>query len=264
MRMRATAWLGLAVVGILLPGLASAQTIEERIKIIEDKIVERQQALPVDLHALLMTDFNWDFNNPPGNIPLQTFNYKSNTFTLRDAAIFLSRNRDDEAFGFNLTVDFGDTANAIKARWAVGPNGTNENLCGNTGDCFVEVREAYVTYKTPLTVPTSTTPISLKAGKFVTLLGYEVIPTYTNFNPNISTDINFGFGIPFTHTGLLGHFPITDLVALDLGVVNGWDNVDDNNNSKTLLGGLGITPLETVAIYLSGTYGGEANPISAG
>lgn len=271
MRLRNLVWLGLAAVGAAAwPVAGSAQTIEERIKILEDKIEERGEsasnAVGIDMHALVMTDFNWDFNSPPGDIPLETFNYKSNTFTLRDAAIFLSRQKEDESFGFALSVDFGDTAKAIQARWAnttvssaAGNQLIGQNLCGNDlgSNCFVELREAFLTYKTPLTIPTSESAISLKAGKFVTLLGYEVIPTYTNFNPNISTSFLFGFSIPFTHTGLLGHFPILDEVALDLGVVNGWDNVDDNNNSKTLLGGLGITPIKSLVFYLSGTFGAE-------
>jgi hypothetical protein len=271
MRVRHTVWLGLAALALVWPRVGNGQTIEDRIKILEDKIEERhqtaEQAIGIDMHFLGMFDYNYDFNSPPGgNIPLTTLTYKNNSFTVRDAAIFLGRNKDDEAFGFGFTLDVGDTANAIKARWGgTGPTSTepaaNENLCGNTGDCFVEIREVYLTYKTPLTVPTSGQPLSLKVGKFVTLLGYEVIPTYTNFNPNISSSISFGFGIPFTHTGILGHLPLSDAFALDVGVVNGWDNVADNNSGKTLLAGLGIT-LDPVVAYLSGTFGSEQDPIN--
>jgi hypothetical protein len=272
MRVKMTICVGLAAVAVTWARPVRAQTIEERIKILEDKIAERGEAasheVGIDMHALVMTDFNWDFNSPPGDIPLSTFNFKSNTFTLRDAAIFLGRNKDDESFGFNINVDFGDTAKAIQARWANSttpvPDSpystrTGKNLCGNDlGDnCFVELREAYLTYKTPLTMPTSGAPISIKAGKFITLLGYEVIPTYTNFNPNISTSFLFGFSVPFTHTGLLAHLPIIDEVAADVGVVNGWDNVDDNNNSQSLLAGVGITPIKPLVFYISGTFGAE-------
>ena len=83
-------------------------------------------------------------------------------------------------------------------------------------------------------------------------------------NPNISHSLAFTFAIPFTHTGLLAHVPIVDQAALDIGVVNGWDNVDDNNNSKTLLAGLGITPTDAISIYVSGTYGAESNPLQDG
>jgi hypothetical protein len=214
----------------------------------------------------MMVDYNANISEPGQNRPSQGnsggsfangFNYQSNTFALRDAAIFLGRNKDDESFGFNLNVDFGTTANVIQARWGDGSNDAKENLCGNSGDCFVEVREAFLTYKTPLTIPSASAPISLKGGKFVTLLGYEVIPTYSTFDPNISNSMLFNLSIPFTHTGLLAHVPIVDQVALDAGVVNGWDNVNDNNNSKTFLGGVGITPTDAISIYVSGTYGAD-------
>lgn len=277
MRLRKTVWLGVVAAAALVPRLCPAQTIEERIQIVEDKIKEQQtaasQAVGIDMHALLMVDYNANINDPGSNGPSQGnatgsyvngFNYKSNTFDVRDAAIFLGRNKDDESFGFNLNVDFGTTANVIQARWGNGSGDSKENLCGNGGDCFVEIREAYLTYKTPLTIPTTSTPISLKAGKFVTLLGYEVIPTYSAFNPNISTSLLFNLSIPFTHTGILAHVPIVDQAALDIGVVNGWDNVADNNNSKTLLAGLGITPTDAISIYVSGTYGAESNPLQDG
>ena len=277
MRLTTTVWLGLAALGCAIPRISVAQTIEERIKIIEDKIKENQtaasQAVGIDMHALMMVDYNANINDPGQNGPSQGntggtfvngFNYQSNTFALRDAAIFLGRNKDDESFGFNLNVDFGATANVIQARWGNGTNDAKENICGNSGDCFAEVREAYLTYKTPLTIPGASAPISVKGGKFVTLLGYEVIPTYSVFNPNISTSLLFNLSIPFTHTGLLAHVPVVDQLAFDLGVVNGWDNVADNNDEKTFLGGMGITPSDAVSIYVSGTYGGESNPISDG
>ncbi len=269
-------WCGV-MAAALWPRLGHAQTIEERIKIIEDKMSQQQtaasQAVGIDMHALMMVDYNANFNNPGTDGPSQGniggtfvngFNYKSNTFDVRDAAIFLGRNKDDESFGFNLNVDFGTTANVEQARWGNGANDSKENLCGNGGDCFVEVREAFITYKTPLTIPGANAPISLKGGKFVTLLGYEIIPTYSAFNPNISTDMLFNLAVPYTNTGLLAHVPIIDQVALDAGIVNGWDNVADNNNEKTFMGGLGITPSDAISIYIAGTYGGESNPIANG
>jgi hypothetical protein len=54
------------------------------------------------------------------------------------------------------------------------------------------------------------------------------------------------------------------VVDLTIGVVNGLDNVKDNNNGKTLLAGLGIAPMENLEFYIAGTYGPEADPQAAG
>ncbi|MGH7804351.1 MAG: outer membrane beta-barrel protein, partial [Candidatus Binatia bacterium] len=77
-------------------------------------------------------------------------------------------------------------------------------------------------------------------------------------NPNFTRSFMFGFSIPFTHTGLLFSAPIGEMVSLTGGVVNGWDNVVDNNDDKTFLGSLALTPLENIAVYLNGTYGNES------
>jgi hypothetical protein len=97
--------------------------------------------------------------------------------------------------------------------------------------------------------------MSMKAGKFVTLLGAEVIEAPSN--PNFTRSFMFGFSIPFSHTGLLFTAPMGEAVSVTAGVVNGWDNVVDNNDGKTFLGSLGIIPSETFALYVNGTFGPE-------
>jgi hypothetical protein len=117
------------------------------------------------------------------------------------------------------------------------------------------VREAFGIYKTPLELPGG--KIALKGGKFVTLLGYEIFYNPGAYNFNISKSILFGYSVPFTHTGLLVKFPIVDFLTVDVGVVNGWDNVKDSNDSKSLLAGIGITPADMVTSYIAMIYGAE-------
>jgi Putative beta-barrel porin-2, OmpL-like. bbp2 len=254
------AW-GLAV-GVA--SIANAQTFQERLDALENKVDTQQKGIEatsgIDIHFMTMFDYNYSFNHADNQ--LSTFNFNYNSFDVRQATLFFSRDREDESFGFSLVADFGSTADAIAARWGSdGPVSTN--LCGNDGSCKVEIREAFLTYKTPLSI-TEGSPITLKAGKFVTLLGYEVIPTWEAFNDNISTSILFGFSIPFTHTGLLANVPINDVVSFDIGVVNGWDDVKDKNNSKTMLGGIKIAPLDSLSFYIAGTYGAEQQPKDEG
>jgi hypothetical protein len=149
--------------------------------------------------------------------------------------------------GFGLALDFGEVAKGVG-----GVSCWNSDCDSSEQDNSFELREAYLTYELPWDLG-----ISLKAGRFVTLLGYEVIKSYDAFNENISRSIMFGYFLPFTHTGVLASMPIGDYLTLDLGLVNGWDDVVDRNDGKTLLGGLGITPLENLSMYLAGTYGPE-------
>lgn len=271
--------LKLLVVGGLVGGLLSpmavvGQTIQERVLILEDKVEQGMgtmgSTIGMDIHAMAMFDYNVNTNDPKGDNPLSTFNFNDNTFDVRQASLFFQRERDNEAWGFNLVLDFGTAAEAIASRWSgsdssINDDGTaspltSDNICGNDGSCKFEVREVYLTYDLPGSFASDGSPITIKAGKFVTLLGYEIIPTWDSFNPNISTSILFGYSIPFTHTGLLANVPITDYLSFDIGVVNGWDQVADINNSKTLLGGISLIPSDNLSFYAAGTFGSEQAP----
>ncbi len=242
MRVSRLVWVGLLAIGVAWPRISPAQTIQERIEILEEKIKERVEALPVDIHALVVADYQYSFNRPGSHdVPLHVFDLNAQSFMINDAALFFSRQREDESFGFMVSFDFGKTSQVV--------NGVNETT--------PSLREAYLTYKTPLEIPTTEAPITIKAGKFVTLLGQEVIKTWSNFNYNIANTIEFGFGIPFTHVGALINLPLAEFLSLDLGPINGWDVQTDNNNGLSFLGGLGITPLDMLSFYIAGTYGPE-------
>jgi len=253
---------GKRVVATLLTALAgtasAADTIQQRVDALEKSVAESKDsaanALGVDFHALLTTGYIYSFNRPSsGDLNQRVFDKKDNTFSVNDAALFLSRNKEDEAFGFVVTVDMGDTARYTGRDW----DGDGA-LSGSEETNYFELREAFLTYKLPWLDQT------LKAGTFTTLLGYEVFKTPTNFNPNISNSILFGFSNPFTHTGILLNTPLGDIGGFDIGVVNGWDNFVDQNAGKTLLMGLGLTPIENLVTYTAFAYGSEQVPIDEG
>ncbi|TMA77782.1 MAG: porin [Deltaproteobacteria bacterium] len=97
--------------------------------------------------------------------------------------------------------------------------------------------------------------LQLKGGKFVTLLGAEVIESPLNYN--ISHSLAFSFSIPFTHTGLLMSYAFAPQFKATLGVVNGWDNVIDSNDGKTVTGSLAFAPADQFSFALNGLYGAE-------
>jgi hypothetical protein len=67
----------------------------------------------------------------------------------------------------------------------------------------------------------------------------------------------FGFAIPFTHTGLLTSYTFSPQFKATLGAVNGWDNVIDSNDGKSVTGSLAFTPVDQFAFSLNGIYGAE-------
>jgi putative OmpL-like beta-barrel porin-2 len=77
-----------------------------------------------------------------------------------------------------------------------------------------DLQEAYLSG----TVPVGS-GLTLKAGKFVTLLGYEVIESPNNLN--FSRGYLFELAVPLTHTGGLASYTFTDWFNVTAGVVLG-------------------------------------------
>jgi hypothetical protein len=264
MRKMAATWGWLLALGLAVStSQVLAQDLDERVTKLETAYEEHKAdaegALGIEINALVSTTYNYSFNEPDGsdNIGMRIYNNDHNSIDLRDAVLALSRLREDETFGFALVMDFGRTA--------VQGNGTDYGFLDDDDNRVFDIREAYLTYNTPIEIPGGG-KISFKGGKFVTLLGWEVLldPMSGGYNDNVSLSLLSGFSIPFTHTGILLNAPINDMLDFTIGVVNGNDVVQDNNDGKTLLAGLGIAPMDNLEFYVAGTYGGEEDPIADG
>jgi hypothetical protein len=203
----------------------------------------------LEIHGLLAANYTWNFNEPKfGKNGLLLMNRRHNQFDLDLANIRIQRVVDGE-LGFVTDLDFGTTAEVVgrSTRWCSNPR------CSESRNSF-EAAQAYLTYKFPIG-----NGLNMKAGKFATLHGEEVIKTWDNINYNISNSILFGYAIPFTHTGLLFNYPVTDWFSADAGFIVGWDDVYDNNDGKSFTGGLTVTPTSTLTFYAAGTVGPEQN-----
>src|SRR2546421_10667349 len=74
----------------------------------------------------------------------------------------------------------------------------------------------------------------------VTLLGVEVIETVAN--PNWSEANQFIYVENFTGTGVSVETKFNKYVDAQFRVINGWDQVSDNNSNKSLMGRGGVFP----------------------
>jgi hypothetical protein len=225
---------------------APAPTTEERLSKIEAQLKD-QKVLTFfkdwEFSGYVDTTFNYNFNDPQSRTNrLRVFDEKANTFRFNSAELNVGKPSTVESpWGFGLTFNLGTDAEKIHST-GLGLNSTDNPF---------DIEQAFVTYKW-----NTGNGLDFKAGKFVTLLGQEVIESPNNFN--ISRSFLFGFAIPFTHTGLMASYPIVpDLLSATLGVVNGWDNVDDNNDGKSGLWQLTLTPLKTLSVTYTGVYGAE-------
>src|SRR5438552_15467596 len=101
--------------------------------------------------------------------------------------------------------------------------------------------------------------LDLKLGKFVTLEGAETIDPRTNFF--YSHTYIFNVGIPFNLTGGLATFHATKWLDLYSGITRGVNtSIEDNNDSVSFHGGVGLNLLDGKLTILATTSIGPETP----
>ncbi len=197
----------------------------------------------IQLSGYLDTSYVFNFNHPDAGVPRtnvgRVFDVNANGFTIQAAELVFEKPvSDSEPIGFRTDLFFGDDAEVIHAAGL-----------GIASDAF-DLQQAYVALRAPVGAG-----LDFKVGKFVTLLGSEVIESPANWN--FSRSYLFGFAIPFTHTGVVASYPLGEWGSTSFGLVNGWDRVDENNSFKTMLGNLTLTPLKSVMLSTTLITGAE-------
>ena len=77
-------------------------------------------------------------------------------------------------------------------------------------------------------------------GKFVTNAGAEVVEAKDNWN--YTRSLLFQLTIPVYHAGIRMNYAANDKVSFMVGVVNGWNNVVENNTGKTFMASVTLKP----------------------
>src|SRR5205809_6133074 len=164
-----------------------------------------------------------------------------NRFMLNALAVVLDKPYDPAKFsaGFHTELLVGQDATVIQS------NGFN---LGAQAD----LPHLYVT----LNVPTASgNGLQFKLGRIPTLLGLEVIETYAN--ANWSEGNQFIYVENFTALGVSVETKFNNYLDAQFRVINGWDQVSDNNSRKSLMGRLGIYPDAATSLGIVGFWGPE-------
>jgi hypothetical protein len=97
--------------------------------------------------------------------------------------------------------------------------------------------------------------LTLKGGKWGTLIGYEVYESPKNLN--FSRSFLYTLGTPYTHTGLLATYPFAKWLSVTLGFTNGWDSSDNFNGYLRAIGAVAFTPSDKFSITTNFHVGPE-------
>jgi hypothetical protein len=76
--------------------------------------------------------------------------------------------------------------------------------------------------------------LSVKAGHFYTVVGYESVASAANFF--YSHSYSYQFGTPFTHWGALATWNADENLKVEAGPINGWNALDAGQNHVGFLG----------------------------
>lgn len=189
----------------------------------------------------LQTSYTYNFENYQSQSnELRVFDNKANSFLIDLAQITFSKNAEKNSIGYKVKASMGQTAKYIHSN---GLGGATEHF---------DLTEAYLDYIFDIGKG-----VLIRFGKFVTYHGAEVIEAIDN--PNFSRSLLFNYAIPFTHTGLMVGYPVSEKLNVNFYLVNGWDNTEDNNKSKTFGLNMGFTPSDTISFTTNLMYGPEQN-----
>ena len=216
-------------------------------KMVQNNFVETAQK-GVKLSGYVDAGYSYNFNgaqNSTTNGRFGSDTAQGGDFNLYAFKIALEKALTSEnkaQAGFRADVIIGEDANYFINRdndTATAPTNTDQD----SNALFLE--QAYAQFRVPVG-----NGWDWKVGKFVSILGYEVIERPANMN------VTYGLlwqQFPLFYTGVLTSYRFDDYLDAKLGVVNG-SNTD--NNTTTDLNGDGVAVLASLNVTSSG---GNAN-----
>jgi hypothetical protein len=160
--------------------------------------------------------YQQSFENPTTRTNgLRTFDALTNQFGLNLIELVVDKPAaENSRTGYHVALGFGQAMNVV--------NGADPG-----GLAFSQyLKEGYFSYLAPIGKG-----LQVDFGKFVTPAGAEVIESKDNWN--YSRGLLFDFAIPFFHYGMRAKYAFNDKVSLTGYLVNGWNNVVENNTGKT-------------------------------
>jgi hypothetical protein len=149
-------------------------------------------------------------------------------------------------FGFRLNMMAGSGVPEVTAAYG---------LFRDTGSGVAhhfDIPEFYVSY-----VARVGKGLRFDVGKFVTHLGYEVIGGYDGYNDNFSRGFIFGYGVPFTHTGVKANYAFNNKISAALLITNGCDAVTRLNGTATFAGQVAAATSKNTSLTFNFLHGAE-------
>ncbi len=181
------------------------------------------------------------------------FDFNDNEPQLDMAQIVIQRAIEKpNQFGFRLNMIAGSGVPEVTAAY-----GMFRNMETGVAHHF-DIPEMYVSYIAPLGKG-----LRFDAGKMASHLGSEIIGGYDGYNDEFSRGFIFGFGVPFTYTGVKATYAFTSKITGMVVVVNGWDEFQRYNHGYSWGSQITVTPTKTTTLYFNFIHGPSVQRILA-
>ncbi|MBI2688098.1 MAG: porin [Acidobacteria bacterium] len=198
---------------------------------------------PITFSGLIDGYYQFNNNHPANRTTdLRNFEVKANQFSLNMTKFTMEH--DPDPVGFKLDIGFGKAWDLFHATDPAGVNTVKY------------IPQAYVSFK-----PKNAGGLQIDFGKFYTSAGGEL--TENNLTWNYGRGLLYTNG-PYYHFGARINKPLNDKFAVGLQIVNGWNNVEDNNSGKTFGFTTAFTPNKKFSWYNNYYVGPEKNDTNTG
>lgn len=220
---------------------------DEPFKLFEPEFLKKRDITVGGWTAQSVT-FNFDSPNDRFNGPV-TWMDRSNQYFLNQQYFFIERLTDNGGegidIGFRSDMLYGSDARFTTAA------GLEDRINKSQSFYGLALPQQYL--------EVAYNDLKVKIGHFYSPVGYFVVPTVGNFFNTLP--YTFQYGEPFTHTGALATYQMTDDLAIGSGFTRGWDNFGAFNPHLGYLGTLTRTNVlkEGDSFAYVGTWSYEPN-----
>jgi putative OmpL-like beta-barrel porin-2 len=184
--------------------------------------------------GLVDAHYGWFSSRPVGDAQYRNFDTRHDQFRVSMAQIWLAK------------APTAASRAGYKVKLSVGPASTIvQSLEPGSSPVLQTIEEGFISYLAPLGKG-----LQVDVGKFVTQHGAEVIETKDNWN--YSRSLLFALAIPYYHSGVRATYAPNDKISFMANLVNGWNNVVENNGAKTF--GAQVIVKPTAALSLVQNY----------
>ncbi len=217
-----------------------------------DPVVGTREQKPwwreISTDGFLSLSYTYNNNDPIPRInQFRVFDFNDDDPQLDVAQLVIQRViGEPKQFGFRFDLMAGSGVPEVTAAYGLFRD-THTGIAHH-----VDIPQLFVSYIAPIGKG-----LRFDVGKFATHMGYEVIGGYDGYNDNFSRGFIFGYGIPFTHTGVKATYAFDSKVTAMVSMCNGWDDFQRLNHAYTVASQLAIAPTKTFNVAFNFIHGPE-------